>query len=197
MGSFLAFLGGKFLLITIILIAFLSTAIAAAIILFAIASLSEVSTGVMWVIVAAILICTIGVTVLLYKKEVVFYMLLGAIMGFMVGVLVYNFGLRYVKSNPDLVYWLTVCGMIAVGVLIAYFFGKHLLIISTSIIGSYVLIRGSSYLIGGFPNEGEVLDLINDEEWEQLDDILDAKVYGYLAVFIVMLIGGLIVQYKL
>ena len=68
-------------------------------------------------------------------------------------------------------FWITVVVAIALGVLASVYLVKHVIIIATSIIGSYISVRGPSVLIGGFPAEGEIIDLIQREEYGTLNKV--------------------------
>lgn len=39
------------------------------------------------------------------------------------------------------------------GAILSYEFKDHIIILTTSLIGSYILVRSVSLLLGGFPNE--------------------------------------------
>ena len=51
-------------------------------------------------------------------------------------------------------------------------------------------------MIGGFPSESMIIDLINRGEIETLKALLTPSVYGYLAAWIVLFIISMVVQYK-
>lgn len=71
-----------------------------------------------------------------------------------------------------------------------------MLILSTSFCGAYVLIRGISLYLLGFPNEYYLVDLIRNEEWEELNNVLTSVVYVYLFGWIILFFLGDIVQIK-
>jgi hypothetical protein len=81
-------------------------------------------------------------------------------------------------------------------VVLACFLPTHFIIIPTAFIGGFCAMKGISTMAGGFPDERYIVQLINNQEWEQLRALMDYKVYLYLAFFIVMGIAGLYVQYK-
>ncbi len=74
---------------------------------------------------------------------------------------------------------------------------KLCFILATSIIGSYLVIRGFSFLLGGFPSESMIIDLIKNKESKSFDEILTPVVYAYLSVWLVLAVGAIIVQLKL
>jgi len=73
----------------------------------------------------------------------------------------------------------------------------QVVIISTSLIGSYFIIRGISLYAGGFPNENYVIDLIINKEFDTLKDVLAPIFYVYIVGWIILFVIGIIVQNKL
>lgn len=74
---------------------------------------------------------------------------------------------------------------------------EQVIIVATSLIGSYAIIRGISLYAGGFPDESYVIDLIRSEEYDQLKHVLKPVVYVYLVGWLVLFVLGLFVQNKL
>jgi hypothetical protein len=95
------------------------------------------------------------------------------------------------------IYWSTIIISIIVCIIGAYFLVEHVIIFATSLIGSYAIIRGISLYAGGFPDESYVIDLIRNEEYDQLQNVLKPIVYVYLVGWLVLFVLGLFVQNKL
>jgi hypothetical protein len=70
------------------------------------------------------------------------------------------------------------------------------MILATSFCGAYALIRGISLYALGFPNESYVVDLIRNEEWETLNNVLTPVVYAYMCGWIILCFVGIVVQIK-
>jgi hypothetical protein len=70
------------------------------------------------------------------------------------------------------------------------------MILATSFCGSYAFIRGVSLYAQGFPNESYVVDLIRNEEWETLNNVLTPIVYAYMCGWFVLFAIGLVFQIK-
>jgi ammonia channel protein AmtB len=51
-------------------------------------------------------------------------------------------------------------------------------------------------MIGGFPSETMIIDLIKRGELETLKTLLTWEVYVYMAVWVILFIVSLVVQYK-
>lgn len=68
---------------------------------------------------------------------------------------------------------------------------KPLCITSTSFIGSYLLVRGVSLFVGGYPNEFEVSELIKHQikPWTQYKWF-----WAYLAAFFVVFVLSIVCQ---
>ncbi len=170
-GLFLNFLGSKIISITLFITAFFSTILSVFLIVFGMFGASKVSNGIMWVILSCSIILGVCVAYLFYKFRKAFYATLGGVTGYFVGLILYNFVFRHIQSHPAVVYWVVIVVCIGLGVLFAIFLQKHLIIIATSILGSYIIIKGASFIILGFPEEGQVIDLICRREFDQLSKV--------------------------
>ena len=82
-------------------------------------------------------------------------------------------------------------------IVLAYFLVEIVIIVSTSLIGSYCIIKGISLYAGGLPDEAYVIDLIKNQEFDTLHQVLTPIVYLYLAGWLVIFMIGLAVQNKL
>lgn len=195
-GLFLDFLGSKILKCTLVITAFVVSIGGIFFLLFSVVGLKEVSNTMMWVILACSVVLAVIVAFLFLKFIKVFYIALGVIMGYAVGLVLYNFVLSNVHNHAELLYWLSLVLCVLAGVLVALFAHKHLVILATSITGSYITVRGISFVAGSFPNEAEVTDLIARKEYGQLDDLMTWRVYLYMVGFAILLVVGLFYQYK-
>lgn len=87
-----------------------------------------------------------------------------ALVGGMIGALINTVFFHYFStSNPLLGLWLSIA-LCAIGTsVLSMVFFDHALIIGSTIMGSYVFIRGISAFAGGFPNEFILYeDIINN-----------------------------------
>lgn len=98
-------------------------------------------------VVAAVL-----VGILLKRFILVGLLALAFVGGYMAGMLLYNLIFIGFLQND---YALAGCtfGGALIAITIAYFWRAAIIIISTSLVGSYFFIRGISMFAGGFPNE--------------------------------------------
>lgn len=195
-GSFLNFLGAKIVKCTLVITSFFVTIGGIFFLLFSVIGLKSISMTVMWILLILTILISFVVAYLFLKFIKVFYAVLGGIMGYAIGSILYSFIFRHISANPTLFYWLTIIVCIILGVLFAVFAHKHLTIVATSILGSYIFIRGISLLAGGFPSEAEIIDLISRKEFDQLADLMTPLVYLYLVGLAILIVVGIVVQYK-
>lgn len=170
-GIFFCFLGSKMIIITLVIIAFLSTCILVFVFVAAIVGQGKLTTTVGWILFSLAVVLGVICSYVFYKYIKVFYAVLGGLTGYILAASVYTYFLRYIEANPTVVYWVTVGVLVLIGILVGIYLSNHLIIIATSIIGSYLMIRGSSLWIGGFPSESEMLNLINKKEYDQLAQV--------------------------
>jgi hypothetical protein len=168
-GVFLCTLGGKIVKPTLVIVVTLSMMTIVSIIVFNVVTLD--STGV-WITLGCS--CLVGLIISFFILKVIsaFFMIIGGYMGYTVGIFLYHLALRYINSNPTTVYWVTIVACVIFGALLGLYLAKHVLIIGSCVMGGYFIIKGASLYIGGFPDEGMIMDLIKKEEWEQLEKVI-------------------------
>lgn len=140
LGLIFCFFGKKFLIFTeimtgVILFLFIT-------LYFILSNVSvTLNTWQFWTIVGAA--CLVGALAgyFISKLEWLPPVILAGFVGFIAGVLLYNLALKYVQSNPTLVYWLCVGFSILIFAIIGSFFTTWIIIVSTSIIGSFAIVR--------------------------------------------------------
>ena len=153
---------------------------------------------IIWVMLALgiILGCTAGYFVFKYHDKFMAF-LVGGLAGFLLGEFFFNLFGSLINLNPTLIQILFILICIILSIILAYFFREYTIIISTSFIGAYALIRGISLFAGYFPSEYTVIDLKKRKETDQLKDLLTWRVYVYL-VFILIAFGlSIYIQIKI
>ena len=175
-GVFFCFFGIKFLFITEIVIGVVGTAFVLMFFLFSYLQI-QYSTMEFWLIIAVSVLIGIIVGYFMSKMKKVPAVILGACCGYLLSILLFQFGLKFINTNPYVVFWVTAVVCAAVLGVFAWFFHNHILILGTSFLGAYAIIRGLSIMAGGFPDERQIMDLINLREWEQLKNV-----YNYLMI---------------
>jgi hypothetical protein len=193
-GAFLVFLGAKAVKITVVIVTTLAVVIVGSMFIFQIFTI-ETETSV-FIILGILTLAGIIVGCILIKAVKIFIIILGVSLGFTVSTFVYDAILPLIDFDAKMLYYITVIGCCILFALIALCVVKHVLIFGTSIIGGYLVIRGISFVVGNYPNESQLFDLIKHEEWEQFENISNKYVYLYLGGWILLSIIGIIVQYN-
>ena len=113
--------------------------------------------------------------------------MLAGIVGFIVGEFVFTLALKYIKSNPTIVYWSVIAFTILFFVFIGCCFADQIMITTTAIVGGYGVMRvilslnkGAAFMIGYYPDEKQIYQLMNNNEWDQVnkvDKIINLAIY--------------------
>jgi len=99
----------------------------------------------------------------------------------------------FYKINTVAVLWIMIVVFGVVLGVLSFLWFDYIVIITTSILGSYMLIRGLSFLAGGYPNEFTVYEQIKAGDI----DAVPGTFYAYLAGMIILFIAGLYIQIKI
>lgn len=195
-GLYFALLGLKSMRITIFVVALLSTTGFIFIITFQFIVPSVQNYLIVWIVLgfSVALGVVIGFVFSYYKKF--FYAVFGAVLGFILASFIYILLLRLINIDPNLMYWLTVGIFVVAFSLLTVFFHKYLIIIATSIVGSYSFVRGISLFTGGYPSEFLIIDYIKKGEWEQLAASVTWAFYVFISCFIILSILCIVFQFK-
>ena len=144
-------------------------------------------------IVCFILGCIVG---FFLKGEIKFNaILLGGFLGYSSATFVYQIVQNYVSDwNPEYVRYGCIGVCIVVGALLGYWLSDPILLLGTSVLGGYLVMRGISLIFGHYLDEGYILDLIKNKEFDQLKEIRDGWTYAYLGTWIVLTVVGTFIQ---
>lgn len=118
--------------------------------------------------------------------------LLGAWIGFVGGLLIHQAFLYH--SSQQWLFWVVCIGLALVGFVVAFIKYKAIVIVATSFLGSYMLVRGLSLFIGGYPNEFTLISKIRNGG---ATDVLHWPFYLYLVAIAILTLSGIIIQSKL
>lgn len=189
-GVYNILLGGKMFRVTILLFGIISTVAFVFFLLFFILEIEDMSQLLIWlwlfssISLGAVIgyfmtrIIKVGVCVIGWWTGLVFAILLDS--------LIFN------RFHMAFFLYFLIAIFVALFGLLAYKYYQYVLIFSSAILGSYFLVRGSSLLIGGYPNEMDLLDQLKhgtfiDIPW---------SFYLYLLFIVAFSIFGVIVQVK-
>jgi len=195
LGFILCFLGIKFIFFTEIMIGVAAAMFLSLYLIFSNVTFA-LSTWQFWTIVAVSAVLGALAGWLIAKVERLPGGVLGGIVGFILGFVIYNFMMKYINSNPTVVYWCCIVFSIIICALLGLWLSDYILIIGTSIVGGYAAIRGISFMAGGFPDEKQVYQLIQNQEWNQVSALMTWQVYVYLSCFLVLAVIGMFIQFK-
>ncbi|MCQ2820627.1 MAG: TMEM198/TM7SF3 family protein [archaeon] len=194
-GFFLLAMGGKLFKIIICIMCGLALSLIASILIF---SLFTVETELQfWLIIGIPFVIGVLIGILLLKIIKIAIFIQGACAGYPFGILLYQLVIKFVSWRPDILYWIVIIVCMIVFGILALLFLKLAIIVSTSIIGGYMVIKGFSFFFGKFPDESELIALIKAKEKEQLKEIMTYHVYIYLVAWIILTVGGIMLQLHL
>lgn len=197
-GIFLSLLGLKLLKITMFVVSVIFSLFFLFILIFQLIIPNGTKEFVVYIILGCSLILgiIIGIATVYYRK--IFFGILGGCLGYIIGLILYTIALKYIQINPTVVYWVTIVGCIILFAILAMLLVKLIVIIGTSAIGSYGVIRGISLYAGHFPSETMIIDLINNEEYDKLSsDYLTWQVYLYLGCWLILTVLTIIFQFRI
>lgn len=189
-GAFNIFYGGKLFRITIMLFGIVSAVASISFLLFFILEINDLSQTMIWLcLLSAASIGTI-IGYFLTKIIRVGVFVIGCWTGVILAIVLdsmifYRFHLTY------FLYIMIVC-FVAIFGWLAYKYYEYVLIFSSSTLGSYFFIRGLSLIIGGYPNETDVLEQVKHGVYVEIPWTF----YLYLLFMLVLSVFGVVVQVK-
>jgi len=128
-----------------------------------------------------------GIYIVRYQKYC--FVLVGIYLGTMLSL--FSFNLFLYKYLPE-TYLLSFMIISAIAfAIINYFYRTTITILSTSITGAYMAVRGLSFIFGGFPSEMLIYDLVKKQQLDQIPWSL----HIYLSLIVFLSVIGICVQY--
>jgi len=201
-GIFLGFFGYKaievnIVVVFLILFAFLS---------FMIINLANITskTVIILIFVFAGLIA-IGLSVLfIIKKKILlryFMLIVCGLCGFIFGTLLFNMLFALINTKHQAVIrYAVIIGFVVVGVVLGVFLPKYISIIGTSVVGSYLMMRGLScflYQKVPFIEERKIYDLARSKNFKKIAHMIGSLFLIYPGILVVLIIITIIVQIKI
>ena len=120
----------------------------------------------------------------------------GAFLGYCSATFVYQIVQNYVEFDPEILYYACIGVCVVVGAIIGYKLSDPIIILGSSVLGGYFMMRGVSLVARNYLDETYVIDLIKNKEWDQLKDLRDSWIYAYLASWIILSFAGILIQCK-
>jgi hypothetical protein len=151
LGLFVAFFGTVFSNVIVFLVGSLATTALLLVILYSLILGPKVKSWLAWLIVSLSILVGLGFGFLLTKAERFYSVFMSACAGFLIGVLlddsvIYLLGIK-------VLFWSVNVGLSLVFGALALRWFEVALILSTSLIGSFLTARGVSLVAGGWTNE--------------------------------------------
>lgn len=193
MGLFVGFFGRKLIHPTICMIGSLLFVTLSGWLIFTLAFDRDSSEVTEWIVFGVC--CVIGIFVGLLLAWLAKYTAAGlsAYGAVCLGLILYTSFLFKYDNDKQVLFWIFIIGMGIVGGVLGFVLYNHALIISTSIIGSFLFIRGISLYAGGFPNEMLIIEQIKNGQLSEFPGTF----WAYFAGFIILTVGMIVVQYKM
>jgi len=183
-GLILAFLGNKFITVMVGVISSIAVFIGGVYLTTYIVDSSIKAQNIhdyaVWIIFIIWSLIAIISGTLIAKKRKWGIAIVGGFGGTVLGMLITTI---FIVDN-DIVYWVIVVGSGLVAFSITFFIETLVIIMSTSFIGSYLVIRGISMYAGGFPSESELHTMAKSGymDWSHFPK----EFYGYLSGILVL-----------
>jgi hypothetical protein len=138
-------------------------------------------------------IASIGVGFVLYQEKLkeINLALLGSISGFLLGLLLYSVYCAVFITSSSILLWFILIISTVIGIVIMFVDNNDFEPVASILIGAYMIIRGLSFIYGGYPNEVEVLAQLIHETHQ-----ISGLVSLYLMHFLSLFFTGLYVQAK-
>lgn len=141
-------------------------------------------TGIVFAV--ALILGVIG-GILIRRNVKVAIGLLGAVGGFFAGTLLFALICSFSDWDASWGYWTIAVTMAIVGFLVSCKFGKGIVMLSTSMIGSYLFMRSwTLFFPGHWPSEAQLMDPANLE--------IDGTFWVFFSIFVVGFIGSFFYQ---
>lgn len=189
-GLFFALVGFKLFQVALFIVA---TIVVAGLLLFVCYATFLASNTTVWVGWLTLSICVVlgllggFLTVFLEKFAGA---LLSAWGGFLLGVII-NETVVWLAGSVALFWIINICCAIIFFIL-GFMFFDYAIMLATSFIGSYMMMKGIGIMAGGFPNIYVLIKMIEDGAIDTIDPVF----YAYMAGIIICFIFSAIFQYK-
>jgi len=190
-GLLFLLVGGYFKKVSIFVIVLISSIFVVTFILYAFILPAKTPDWVGWVVLfgsAAAGIIAAALTVTFIKLGV---FLVGCWLGGTLATCLFQMFIHLISSKP-FVLWIIIAVLALAFGLLSLKFLKFVMVVGTSFIGAFLVIRGIASFLGGYPNE---FQLFNEIQAGQVDNV-PWEVYIYIASMFVISLLGMLFQHK-
>ena len=120
--------------------------------------------------------------------------IVGGAAGYSVTEFVYTIVSGFITADPTILYWVVFGICIIIGGILGYCIVEAIVIIGTSILGGYVVMRGVTLIFDNYMELAEFTDLAKNGEWEELKNIRSGWVYAYIGLWLILSVFGVFYQ---
>lgn len=197
-GIVLLFLGERFEKITLCILSFLTVSIILFVVIFQYMPSGGNRDIIFWVtLVVSVILGGLVSYLILQNVEAYTGILLGVSGGYLLGTLIYSLFLIKITWHPNIINILTILVSMVIVFFISYVALNYILIIVTSLIGAYCIMRTATFWFNHYPSESTLYDLLNKGEKEAYKELLDWYFFGYIAFWVILSVVGILVQCKI
>lgn len=190
-GVFFTFLGRKLFQVAVFVVGMVITVFAILILFYTTFLNDNTESWVGWTVLAFSILIGCGIGFLFTKLVRPAGAILAGWGGFMLGLLINEAWLANYGSQA--VFWCVCIGVALVCAIPGFILFNQAIMISTSFIGSYFIMRGISLFAGGFP---PAMELVAEVKSGAITSV-EPAFWGYVAGIVVVTILGSVVQFKM
>jgi len=189
-GLILVFLGRKLIRPAVCCAGFLTTIFVACLIFYSVYVDDEGDLAQFWYFLAGGALAGIFVGLLMAWALKLGAAVLAGWGGLTAGLILYESVLF--RAGQEWLFWVTVVACAVTAAVLAFFFLDHIMIVATSLLGSYALVRGVACYAGHYYNEVTMAKMAK----EGLLDEIDPWYWMYVGGFFLMLVLGILLQFR-
>ena len=133
---------------------------------------------------------------LMFRDDKSILYMCSAIFGFLIGTIIYDVILNVFDTESQIAYWILIVTFAILFVFLTINLDNGIYIITSSVLGSYMIIRAFSLFNDHFPDEGYIYSLFHKRENKQVARIVKINLKFYLLAFILVCLLGVLIQYQ-
>jgi len=121
----------------------------------------------------------------------------GILGGYFLGTFIYSFLITMVQWHPKILF--VICILVCIGIVffITYISLDCILIIVTSFIGGYSIMRGFTFIFKHYPSESQLIDVFSKGEKEEAFKLITWHFVVYIVSWLIVSFLGMFVQFKM